>query len=248
MKKSLSPTALVLISVLLTFAFTSAGFYWYWRSYKERLLANQNTSATTPQPTSPSSTLKQQRTVQKPQEASTPTTDLTINWQTYTLPFSKAKVKIPKWWHLEKASLTGATKGVVSKLYINKDRVPIYYAGPLTKHSMDYEGTITEYNVKLWLQGPSPNEGYVLSREDRQKAINLLKRIYQERALTNSFKKELQNFHLEFFTYSAKYRSLVSYLESEDGEWRGFTMLNAKGQDAGVSPVYSVALYNPKID
>lgn len=101
-----------------------------------------------------------------------------------------------------------------------------------------------ETNVAQWLKGPNPDEGYVIAHENRPAVITLLKGIYDHGAFTAEDKTAFEPVAGEFMGYSNKYRAAVTYIETTDKKYRGISFYNLSGQEAGVSPVYIVTMYN----
>ena len=107
-------------------------------------------------------------------------------------------------------------------------------------------GGIYLYDLEEWLQGPGPDDAYVMSKDEREDAYQTLKNIYNQKKLSPETRIELNDYRLEFFTYNQYDRSDVKYIESVDRESRGFTMVNAYGQDVGLATDYIVSLFNEK--
>ena len=161
-------------------------------------------------------------------------TDKTAGWKTLTLAFSKGTLKYPKEWVVEN---------------IRKGDVNQPYAYQITDNSLSRaeirgQDTISEYDIKTWLTGPT-DVGYVLSSSERKSALAVMKEIYQTQKITDETIVKLAKFHLEFFPYSGTSAIDWKYIESKDGKSRGFSCINTSGQDYAISADYIVSLYNP---
>jgi len=151
----------------------------------------------------------------------------TSHWKTLTFD-SGESIKYPSSWAVKKSDINTSE-------YINYS---------INESAKGGSGSIFLYNLDEWLKGPGPDDGYVLDTATRQKAYETLSSIYQDRKLSAANRVKLNDYNLEFFTYSNYYRAFVNYRESNDGKWRGFTMVNSSGQDIGLSSDYVISLFN----
>ncbi len=153
----------------------------------------------------------------------------TSGWKTLSLSLINANIKYPSDWKISEET-RGTEQG---QTYSINENIKIW--------SM---ASITESDINEWLKGPKSDDAYVMQKDKREKAYKTMQNIFNDRKLSPDSRMELNNYYLEFFSYSAYNRADVKYIESDDGKSRGFTMFNTHGQDAGLSSLYMVSLYN----
>ena len=151
------------------------------------------------------------------------------DWKTLSLMLASGEIKHPKLWGLNESE--SSVNGQSNYYANNDDGQSTYYA-------------ISQFDMKEWLKGPNPDDGYVLQNADRKKAYQTMLNIFNEQKLSPETRMELNDYGVEFFTYSTADRSSVNYIESYDGKSRGFTMMNGYGQDIGLASSYVVSVYN----
>ncbi len=105
-------------------------------------------------------------------------------------------------------------------------------------------GRISMYDLDEWLKGPNPDDIYVMQKDEREVVYQSISNIYSDRKLSPESRVELNDYNFEFFTYHTQDRTDVNYIESNDGDSRGFTMINAYGQDVSLATSYNVSLFN----
>jgi len=160
--------------------------------------------------------------------------DETAGWETYNLELTDSTFKHPSDWSISRMDPTSSPDQIAG-YYINEDG-----------HESD--GFVYEYKISKWLEGPDPNEGYVLDKNKRAELLAVMKQIYSDRDLTETSEQALDDFGVEFLTYSGTDRIYVGYVESRDGNSRGLAMINQSGQDIGLTADYTVTLYNQEKD
>jgi len=151
----------------------------------------------------------------------------TSNWK--TLEFDAgASIKYPSDWEITDPNYS--IEGV--EIYmINED-------------NKGGSGGVYLYDLDEWIKGPNPEDGYVMQKNKREAAYQTMLNIYSDRKLSPESRIELNDYGLEFFTYSMYDRADVKYIESDDGNSRGFTMINSYGQDVGLAADYVTSLFN----
>lgn len=168
-------------------------------------------------------------TVKSPKTSSSPTADMTANWKTFILETSKGTFKYPDDWQITFDSTGTGTDS--DYYYINKD-------------AKGGSGSISEFNLTEWIKGPSPDAGYVLSKEKRVVALDLMKEIYQNQKITPETAKKFEGLGVEFFPYMTEDMAGLQYIASNDNKSRGFSVIGTRGQDIGLATMYTVSLYN----
>lgn len=153
----------------------------------------------------------------------------TKDWRTFQLELTKGSFKYPVFYTItpfDRSDVQG------KNYYINKNE----------KGGSD--GAIEEFKISEWIKGPT-EEGYVLSKEDRQAALALMQKIYQDQKITPETAAEFAKFHgLEFFPYRNDDLAGLTYIASDDNKSRGFAVFGTNSQDIGLATQYVVSLYN----
>lgn len=205
----------VIIIVILALVLGAIGGYYYFK-YKS------NKTTEMPSLTSTASVT--------PTSTSTTATD-TSDWKTLILPQGE-KIKYPQSWTITKNT----------DQYSSTKQITDYKVNCTTETLCDY---LDEYNVAEWFKGPDPNEGYVMSKEDRTQAVEVFKNIYKNQKISSQDLTDISKLSQEVLGYSSEYRTDLKYFASSDNKFRGLSFINTRGQDHGISPIYEISVYNP---
>ena len=229
MKKGMAPFWIVAITALVAIAVSGGAGYYIYNEYSKDVAAAKCDNAVNDHTEIESSATK---TIGSTNSVNSSTVSIdTSSWKTSDLKMGNAKIKYPGSWTIsENSNSTAEWFGYDVKTRIN---------------DQDTSGSIDQYDISEWLKGPGSDDGgYVMANNNRKAAYQTLSNIYNDRKLSPASRMELNNYYLEFFTYSNNNRGDVKYIESSDGKWRGFTMINTQGQDVGLTTDYKVSLYN----
>ena len=107
--------------------------------------------------------------------------------------------------------------------------------------------TVTDLREEPWLKGPNPDEGYVISHENRPRALAILKDIYDNQKISAKDMKQMDEIGGEFLANGYQSTAGMKYFSSDDNSYRGMTFYNLHGGDVSLMPVYFVVLYNEKL-
>ncbi|OQB05848.1 MAG: hypothetical protein BWY19_00732 [bacterium ADurb.Bin212] len=229
MKKGIAVIWAVIITAVIALGAGGGASYYYLGTQQEKDTATENDLKTD----SNSSEVAEVEEGGASQDSDTEVAEKVDTGDYKTLKFTSGEtLKYPADWEVNKSNY----------IYSGSESYAI------NEGSKGNSGNYYLYDMKEWLKGPGPDEGYVMQKEDRAKAYQTMLEIYADKKLSAKSRMDLNDYSLEFFSYRSDGRADVKYIQSLDGKSRGFTMINTGGQDAGLALNYIASLYNKDSD
>lgn len=229
MKKGIAVIWAVVITALVALGVGGGASYYYLRLQPEENTVEESDLKTD----SDSNEIAEVQEEEDAQVSDTKVTEKIDTGDFKTLTFSSGEtLKYPAEWEVNKSNY----------VYSGSESYAI------NEGSKGNSGNFYLYDMKEWIKGPGPDDGYVMQKEERAKAYQTMLEIYADKKLSAKSRMDLNDYSLEFFSYRSDDRADVKYIQSLDGKSSGFTMINTGGQDVGLALNYIVALYNKDAD